>query len=146
MFSAAERTHVRRVVVHYLNVRNQAGASIGAFDHVVTKNGVTRKTMLEDLLECRYFVDALAGKASFSKKILVHIRDRSGVHIEPGIRRENRGHTRAVGGLDADVHARLQNTVAFHDRVAGRIDDRTVQGMRNRSHHLVASFARQLGV
>ena len=100
----------------------------------------------EHFLERLDLVNALAGENSFAEKILINVGDRAGIDVEAGVAGKQRGQTRAAGGFDAGVHARLENAIAFDDGIRGGIDHRAIQRMRERADELVRGFARQLRI
>ena len=90
VLAAAERAHVRRIIVNNFDVRYQTGASVRAFNKVVAQNHVAREAVLHDLLERFDFVDSLTGEAAFAEQILINVRSRARVNVETRVRRENR--------------------------------------------------------
>ncbi len=94
----------------------------------------------------RDLVDSFAGKTAFAEQVLINVRDRASVNVEAGVRGENRRQARPAGGLDADVHARLKNSVAVDNRIGRWIDHRAVERMSDCPHQFVRGIARQLRI
>ena len=87
VFPPAVGTEVRRVIVDELDIGNEAGPRIGAFDQIVAEQGVFRKAALQHLAQRIHFIDTFAGKDAFAEKILIHVRDGVRVDIESGLSR-----------------------------------------------------------
>ena len=82
---------VRGIVVDHLDIADQAGARVGAFDQVVAEQGVAREASIEYLMNGVDLVDAFAGEDAFAVQILIDVRDRAGVDIEAGLTRVDGG-------------------------------------------------------
>ena len=67
MFAAGVGAVVRGVVVDDLDIGGEAGAGVGAFDEVVTEQGVAGEAAIEHGVQCGDFVDAFAGEDALAE-------------------------------------------------------------------------------
>ena len=85
MFAAIIGAVVRRIIFDHFDVGGQARARIGAFDEIMTEQSVAREATVEHLLHGIDFIDSFSRENAFAIQILIHIRDRARVDIEPGL-------------------------------------------------------------
>ena len=136
-----------RVFLDHLDVGDQAGSGIVAFQQVMRQDGVLRNPVTQGGLERVNLIDALAAERSATEEILVDVGDGHRV-----------GRQTALGGVDrleggsvvdrrqARGDSRLEHREAAADLSAGRVDHRLIQGVRDLSDQLLRGVARQPGV
>ena len=137
MLAAVVGAVVRGIVFDDLDVAGQSGARVGAFDQVMTEQGVARETAIENAVHRVHFVDTLAGEDAFAIQILIHIRDGASIDIETGLSGIEAGQPGTGGTLDTHSDPRLQDAIACYHDVLLRIDDGLVEGMGHRPNHAV---------
>lgn len=69
--------------LYHLNVGHEARASEDAFQQIVAEDGIFRNLSFEGGLKTIDFVDPLAAKSTLFEQILVHVRNRQCIGIEP---------------------------------------------------------------
>ena len=135
----------REILVHH-HVAQQPRASVAAFDQIVAEYAILGKAPAQGLLECIDIVDALADEGSFAKDILVNIRDRARVRIDPGVTTIQPRIERAVGARQTDRHTRLQDAIAGGDPTLPAVVAGAVQRVRHRPDELPCHIPRQLRI
>ena len=96
-----------------VHVAHQAAAGVDRLEQIVAQNSILRETTGERALESIDVVDAFADERAFVEKILIHIRDRARVGIDPDFAGVQPNESGTVRARQAHVHPRLQNAVAF---------------------------------
>jgi hypothetical protein len=135
----------RKIIVE-LDVRCEAYTREGAFEKVVTEQGVVRNPILEDLGEGSEIVDSLPHERAFCEDILVYVGDYVGVGIESGLSRKKLGKPRTRGRCERDRYARLDQCVPVYYTTSMRIDNGTIHGVSDSSNQLLCHVAAKLGV
>src|ERR1700730_9187359 len=146
MFATAVRAKMRGVIVDDLNVRQQSSARIRTLDQVVAQDGVRRKAMAEYFAEDVHIVNAFSSENAFSKQFLVNIRNRASVDIQAGLAGVDIRQSRAIRGMDADAHARLEHAVALLYGIGCRINFRAIQRVSGGADQSMSAVTWQLGV
>ena len=85
MTPAAVRAEVWRVIVHQLDVGDETGACEQALDQVVAKQRVRGEPVLERFAEHVDLVNSLTREDSLAEKVLIDVRHRARVDVEPGL-------------------------------------------------------------
>ena len=121
------------VVLEEYHVAYESRSRVRAFEHVVAQNAVFRESCFDRLSERIDVIDALADERTLAEHVLVDVRDRTRVGIDPRFTRERA----RVGGPISAAHAGtdpwLKNAIAGRDPPAPRIVSRAVQRVRHRS-------------
>src|SRR5688572_3287835 len=86
--AAHVRAVARRILLVQLDIAQQPGARITAFQQVVAENAVLRKASLERALERIDVIDALADERAFAEEILVRVGNGARVRVDAGLRAE----------------------------------------------------------
>ena len=107
---------------------------------------VRREPVLERFAERVDLVDPLAREDSLAEEVLVDVRHRAGVDVEPGLARVERCQPAPRRRSGADADAWLQDAVPFDDRPCCRVDHGAVERVRNRADEAPSGIARQLGI
>src|ERR1035437_6914987 len=83
MFSTRISAVVRGVVVDKLDVGDEAGSGVGAFNEVVAEKRIARKALVEHGMENGDFIDAFAREDAFAVQVLVSVGNGPAVDVEP---------------------------------------------------------------
>ena len=112
----------------------------------MTEDRVFGEATGNGLLECIHIIDTFANKRPFLEDILIDIRDRARVRVNPDVAGKQFDKPRPSGAGQAHTHARLQDAVAFGHHPFHRIKLRPIQRMRYRSGKLPGGLARKLRI
>ncbi len=137
---------VRRVIVNQLNIADESGARVGAFDEVVTEQGVTRKPMIQHRVERGDFINAFSREDALAVEVLVGIRDCAAVDIESTLSGIDGSQARTRRRAYADADARLQDAIPFDYDAQLGIDDGLIERMSNSAHHARRGATRELRI
>ncbi len=118
---------IGRVVLQHQDVRDQAGAAVEPLEEIVAEERVLRHAAGQAGLEGGRIVDPLAGVDADAEEVLVDVRHRPGVEVEPGLTGEQAREAGAPG-LRRHRHPRLEDGVPGH-HPAFRVALRLVQGV-----------------
>ena len=94
-------------VVHELEVGDQRGARVQALEQVVRQHRVLGHAPRERGAEGVHVVQAFAGVDPLVEQVLVHIRDRGGIRVDPRVAGVDPREARACGASHGHAHARL---------------------------------------
>ena len=113
-----------------------------SFEQVVRQQRVLGHQVFERGHEGVNVVQPLAGEAAFTEQVLVRIRHRGGVGIDPGMAgiqaREERPRRARIGHADAG----LKDAVPVGDTANARIDAGPIERMRNDTDQLAGRVTR----
>ena len=137
---------MRRVVLQQHDVGDQADPALDPFEQVVAEQGVLGDLPLQAALEGRHVVDPLAHEGPFPEQVLVHVRHRQGVQVEPRLAGEEAHERRLEGGLRLDLRARLEDGVAGRDLPAAGVERGPVQRVGQGADQLPGGARRQDGI
>ncbi len=133
-----------RIIFHHLDIADQRGAGIAAFQKVVAEERVFRHAALERRLEGVDVVKALAGEGAFAKQVLIGVGHGKDIRIDAAIDREDAlQERRFVAGRQRRRDARLENAIATDDLAGLFVDDRAVQRMAELAGQMRDGFRRQ---
>ncbi len=107
----------RRVFLVQNNVRDQRRASNDPLEQVMAEQGVLADLPFQAALKSRDIIDPFADINSLVKQILVHIRHRKGVQVEPGVPGKDLRKKGAVGAGGFDGYPWLDHGITGDDRV-----------------------------
>ena len=127
------------------HVRQQCGPTVAAFQQVVAENRVLREVSAP-MIERIDIVNSLADKRTFSKQVLIHVRDNPRIRINTRIAAEQSHEPRSIRTRETDADSRLQNCVAMNHSLSSRIQHRPIQRMGHRRDHFASGISRKLGV
>ena len=144
MLAAGVGGVVRRIVVDDLDVGDEAGAGIGAFDEVVREEGVAGEAALEDLMENADLVDAFACEDALAEEVLIDVGDGAGIDVEASFAGVERGKSRARCRSDADTDAWLQDAVPSGDDASPGVDDGLIERVGDGTDHACRGGAGKL--
>ena len=136
----------RRVVVHHLDVRHEAGAGVDPLEQVVGEERVVGDAPLERRREGVHVVEPLAREAALAEEVLVRVGDGGRVRVHAGVPGEDPREARAGGAGRGDADARLQDAVALGDAAGARIEHGPVERVRDDAHELLRPVPRQARV
>jgi len=135
-----------RIFLVQLNVAQQPGAGIAAFQQVVTENAVLGKAPGQGLFEGLDLVDALADERTLLEGILIDVGDGAGIGVDARLAAVQAG----IAGLARPGQARtnpgLQDAVAGDDPSQVRVVNRPVEGVDHGADELARRVPGQLGV
>src|SRR6202035_784810 len=131
-------------LLEQLDVGDQASAGEDPLEEIVAQERAVRHSAVERGAEGVDVVDPLAGEGAFAGEVLVDVRDRGGIRIDPGRPREDALEERAVplagqGGGDP----RLQHAVPLDDAAEPGVELRPVQGVRQGADQPPGGLPRQ---
>ncbi len=124
-----------REILDHLDIRDQRRACEIALEQIMAEHGIVGHPARQRCAEGIDIIDALAGERALGEQVLIHIRDRRGIGINP-----------AVAGVDLLIqrtlvadrqgrgHARLQNAIALRHPPLRGVEMRPVQRMRDFAH------------
>ncbi len=115
------------IVVHDLEVGDEGGARVDAFEQVVGQERVLGHAAVEGLREGGHVVEALAREDPFREEVLVRVRDGGGVGIDAGVAGVDAREQRSRGAGHGDADARLKDAVALRDPAQGGVVVGTVE-------------------
>ena len=112
----------------------------------MAEDRVFREAARDGLLKRIHIVDAFADKRPLLEYILVDVRNRARVRVDPDVAGKQFDKPGASGARQAHAHARLQDAVALGHHALYRIELRPVQRMSHRARELAGGIARKLRV
>ena len=107
---------------------------------------VFREAAGNGLLKCIHIIDSFANERPLLEHVLVHIRHRPSVRVNPDVAGKQFGKPGTGCAWQAHAHARLQDAVAFGNHALYRIELRPVQRMSYRAHELAGRITSKLRV
>ena len=135
---------VRRELVEQLDVGHQPRPGEDALEQVVAQERVLRHAVRHRHVEGVEVVDPLAGVAAFTEQVLVHVRDRERVRVDPG---RSRVDPLEDGCLVLLRQRRrdpwLEHAVAVGHTAGLRIEGRLVERMGDRPYEACHRAPRQ---
>src|ERR1051325_3145322 len=117
-----------------------------AFNQVVAQQRFGWKTSPYGTVECRHIIDRLAVEYGFTEQVLLRIRYGASVRIGARSVCENSRKTGSRRAGKSDAHTRLYDRETPLAHFGNRIENRSVQRVRNRCDHLPRGARRQLSV
>ena len=136
-----------RKFLDHFNIAGEASARENAFQQIMAQHSILGDLILQGGLEAVDLVDALAAIGAFFKQILVHVRDRECVGIEPVGTGKGPLKKRALAThRQRRRHPGLQHGVAARHRAGLRIEDGMVERMRHLADQPRRRSDRQPGV
>ncbi len=133
-------------IVDDFEVGAERNTRIQPFKQIVAEQCVVGHPAAQRPLECVDVVDAFADVAAFTKKVLIHIRHRSGVRVETDVSRKHERERRRRRADRADGDARLKHGIAFGDTARAAVEAGAIQRVRKRADELASGVERQVGV
>lgn len=112
----------------------------------MAEDAVLGQTTLERMLEGFDVIDTLAHERSFVEQVLIHIRDHARVRIDARFASEHPGKPRGASRAQTGADAGLQDAVALHHALQGRIEARAVERVRQGGDEGACSIPRKLRV
>jgi hypothetical protein len=135
-----------RIFFIQLDVADQRRAGMTGFDQVMAEDRVFGEAAGDGLLKGVHIIDPFANKGPLLEHILIDIRNRARVGVNPDVAGKQFGKPGTGSAGQAHADARLQDAVAFGHHALYRIELRPVQRMSQRSGELAGGIARKLRV
>ncbi len=136
-----------RELLEELDVRDEPGAGEEPLEEIVGELGVLRNAIVERPLERVHVVDPLARVDPLAEQVLVDVRHREGVQIDPARTGEDELEEGAPPRLgEHGRHPRLEEGVPLDDARRRGVEAGQVEGMRDRSDQLPRRLARKTRV
>ena len=126
MFTPIVSAVMRRIVFNYFNVADQARARIGAFNQVMTQQSVARESAVKNTVQRFDLVNPFSDKDALTVQILIHVRSRSGVDVNPGLSRVNACQPGTRRTLNAYSNPRLKDAISGNHDPFFRVYDRLI--------------------
>ena len=78
---------MRGVIVNEFDICGESCSRVSALDEIMTKQGVARKTSVENGIEDRDFIDTFAGETALAEQVLIGIGNSARVDVESALAR-----------------------------------------------------------
>ena len=134
------------MVLEEHNVGHESHPGIRPLDKVVREDAVLGEPLAEGRSEGLEVVEPLADERGLLEEVLVHVRDRACVWIDPRLSAEDPDVPRPGRAGQGQADPGLQHAVACHHPPNGRVDHGPVERVGSRADQLPGLVAGQLGV
>jgi hypothetical protein len=135
--------HARRIVVDDLDVADQRGPRVKAFEEVVGQQRVLRDSVAEGGEEGIDVVEPLPRVDALAEEILVRVGHRGGVRVDAGVARVDAGEERSRRAGEGDAHPGLEDAVPLRDPALRQIEAGPVERVEDDPDQLLGSVARE---
>ena len=135
------------IILDHFDVRNEGRSREGPFEKVMAQKGVLGHPPLQCGFESIDVVNPFPGESAFVKEILINVRSRRCIGLDPAGAGKEPLVDRpvlAIGQGRADT--RLQDAVAAGNALRAGVEPGTVQGMGNLADHLRNRATQKAGI